>query len=54
MAYGDNGEHSVYIDLRKNRQNVKESRHESHYTGTSGLVYEQGKHYNEHSNITNK
>ena len=40
-AYGGNGEPTVNIYLRKNNENIEESRHLSYYTGGSGYVYDQ-------------
>merc|ERR1711915_477013 len=41
-AIDDHGDSNVHIYLRKNDVNIEESRHISHYTGSSGGVLEQG------------
>ena len=45
-AYDDAGDISVQIFLRKKGQKIEESKHLSAYTGSSGYVVDQGKHYN--------
>jgi len=41
-ASDDHGDHYTHIHLRKNGAIIDESRHSSYYTGTSGLVFDQG------------
>ena len=49
MAEMNAGQHAVEIFLQHNGHNIRESYHESHYTGSSGQMDDQGiQHCNPH------